>query len=199
MQRLGLILFILCLLYVGKSQNISEANNRGLQTQRPIGQVVGNPCRGRFNTERTVTWTSAKAAKNRKGAPFRFFWGEGRLYTGYEEEDLSVNRAAYSKAREWINTEIMRNGSEILVCSIFPQMYLWIQTVWMAEKDTSRLLTFTGYGCSDGMAQWIEAAFFRWRKLGCAFKSPRGNLRFFFFHRFFTLWLFTFYSHCWPF
>ena len=49
----------------------------------------------------------------------------------------------------------------------------------MAEKDTSRLLTFTGYGCSDGIAQWIEAAFFRWRKLGCAFKSPRGNLRFF--------------------
>ena len=36
--------------------NISEANNRGLQTQQcPIGQVVGNPCRGRFNTERTVT------------------------------------------------------------------------------------------------------------------------------------------------
>ena len=65
-QRLGLILFILCLLYVGKSQNISEANNRGLQTQQcPIGQVVENPCRGRFNTERTVTWTSAKAAKKK--------------------------------------------------------------------------------------------------------------------------------------
>ena len=68
-QRLGFILFILCLLYVGKSQNISEANNRGLQTQQcPIGQVVGNPCRGRFNTKRTVTWTSAKAAK-RKTCP----------------------------------------------------------------------------------------------------------------------------------
>ena len=57
MQRLGLILFILCLLYLGKSLNSSEANNRGLQTQQcPIGQVAGNPCRGRFNTERTVTW-----------------------------------------------------------------------------------------------------------------------------------------------
>ena len=65
-QRLGLILCILCLLYFGKSQNISEANNRGWQTQQcPTGQVAGNPCRGRFNTERTVTWTSAKAAKKK--------------------------------------------------------------------------------------------------------------------------------------
>ena len=52
------ILFILCLLYVGKSpgesQSISEANNSGLQTQQyPIGRVAGIPCRGRFNTERT--------------------------------------------------------------------------------------------------------------------------------------------------
>ena len=59
-------LFILCLLYAGESQSISEANNSGLQTQQyPIGQVAGNPCRGRFNTERTVTWTSAKAAKKK--------------------------------------------------------------------------------------------------------------------------------------
>ena len=65
-QRLGLILCILCLLYFGKSQNISEANNRRWQTQQcPTGQVAGNPCRGRFNTERTVTWTSAKAAKKK--------------------------------------------------------------------------------------------------------------------------------------
>ena len=35
---------------------ISEANNQGLQTQQcPTGQEAGNPCRGRFNTERTVT------------------------------------------------------------------------------------------------------------------------------------------------
>ena len=55
-HRLGLILFILCgLLYVGELQSIWEANN-GLQTQQsPIGQVAGNPCRGRFNTERTAT------------------------------------------------------------------------------------------------------------------------------------------------
>ena len=33
-------LFILCLLYAGESQSISEANNSGLQTQKcPIGQV----------------------------------------------------------------------------------------------------------------------------------------------------------------
>ena len=39
-----------------KIANSSEANNRGLQTQQyPIGQLAGNPCRGRFNTERTVT------------------------------------------------------------------------------------------------------------------------------------------------
>ena len=56
--------FIHPLLYVGESQSISEANNSGLQTQQcPIGQVAGNPCRRRFNTERTVTWTSARPAK----------------------------------------------------------------------------------------------------------------------------------------
>ena len=33
-------LFILCLLYVGESQSISEAENNGLQTEQcPIGQV----------------------------------------------------------------------------------------------------------------------------------------------------------------
>ena len=51
--RLGLILIILCFLYDGKSQIISEENNSGLQTQQyPIRQVAGNPCRGRFNTEK---------------------------------------------------------------------------------------------------------------------------------------------------
>ena len=52
-HRLGLILFILCLLYVGKSpgelQSISEANNSGLQTQQGLtGQAPVNLCRGRF-------------------------------------------------------------------------------------------------------------------------------------------------------
>ena len=51
--RLGLILIILCFLYDGKSQSISDENNSGLQTQQcPIGQVAGNPCQGRFNTEK---------------------------------------------------------------------------------------------------------------------------------------------------
>ena len=72
-HRLGLILFILCLLYVGESpgesQSISEANNTGLQThQCPIGQVAGIPCRGRFNTERTVTWTLTRAVKKKTSA-----------------------------------------------------------------------------------------------------------------------------------
>ena len=72
-HRLGLILFILCLLCVGKSpgesQSISEANNSALQTQQcPIGQVAGIPCRGRFNTERTVTWTLARAVKKKTSA-----------------------------------------------------------------------------------------------------------------------------------
>ena len=41
---------------LGESQSISGANNRRLQTQQcPIGQVAGNPCRGRFNNERTAT------------------------------------------------------------------------------------------------------------------------------------------------
>ena len=74
-NRASDFLFILCLLYVGESQSISEANNSGLQTQQcPVGQVAGNPCRERFNSERTVTLTSAS-----------------------EEEDQSVNRAAYIK------------------------------------------------------------------------------------------------------
>ena len=67
--RLGLILFILCLLYVGELQSISEANNSGLQTQQyPTGQVAGNPCRRRFNTEGTATWTSTRAAKKKTSA-----------------------------------------------------------------------------------------------------------------------------------
>ena len=50
-----LLMHPICLLYVGESQSTSEANNSGLQTQQcPIGQVAGNPCRGRVNTERTV-------------------------------------------------------------------------------------------------------------------------------------------------
>ena len=83
-HRLGLILFILCLLCVGElpgeSQSSSEANNSGLQTQQcPIGQVAENPCRGRFNTKRTATWTSAKAAKKTTSAFIeRTVWSPSR-------------------------------------------------------------------------------------------------------------------------
>ena len=42
------------------------ANNRGLQTQQySIRQVARNPCRGRFNTEKTATWTSPRATKKK--------------------------------------------------------------------------------------------------------------------------------------
>ena len=48
----------------GESQSISQANNSGLQTEQcPIGQVAGNPCRGRFNAERTAIWASGREAK----------------------------------------------------------------------------------------------------------------------------------------
>ena len=53
-------------LNVGESQSISGANNSKLQRQQcPTGQVAGNRCRGRFNTERMVTWTAARAAKKK--------------------------------------------------------------------------------------------------------------------------------------
>ena len=49
--------------------SISEAYNSGPQTQQcPILQVARNPCRGRFNTERTATWTSARATKKKISA-----------------------------------------------------------------------------------------------------------------------------------
>ena len=54
------------------------------------------------------------------------------------------------------------------------------------------------WALSGRMAQWSEAALFRWGKLGCNWvPTPACLLPFvFFFHRFFTLWLFTVYSHC---
>ena len=64
----------------GESQSSSEANNSGLQTQQcPIGQVAENPCRGRFNTKRTATWTSAKVAKKTSSAFIeRTVWSPSR-------------------------------------------------------------------------------------------------------------------------
>ena len=75
--RLGLILIILCFLYDGKSQSISEENNSGLQTQQwPIRQVAGNPCRRRFNSEKN---------------------GDLNLNESSEEDDIGVHRAAVVK------------------------------------------------------------------------------------------------------
>ena len=42
------------------------------------------------------------------------------------------------------------------------------------------------------MAQWFEVSFFRWRKLGCTFKSPRSYLYCFFFIVFLPFGLFRF-------
>ena len=67
----------------------------------------------------------------------------------------------------------------------------------MAEKDTSKLLIFRGEGCSDRMAQWLKAALSSLEEVLDARSNPRlATSVFFFFYRFFTLWLFTFYSHC---
>ena len=44
----------------------------------------------------------------------------------------------------------------------------------------------------DRIAQWLEAALFF---AGGSWDAWQLSV-FFFFHRFFTLWLFTFYSHC---
>ena len=127
---------------------------------------------------------------------YRFPWYLTLVSTNHASSNpgQSVNRAAYSKAREWINTEIMRNGFEILVWAIFPQMYLWIhdkyssirfKTVWMAEKDTSKLLIFTESGCSDRMAQWLKAALYSLEEVLDARSNPRLATSFFFLLSFF--------------
>ena len=67
----------------------------------------------------------------------------------------------------------------------------------MAEKDTSRLLILKSNRRSDRMAQLSEIALFSLEEVGVQVRIPAWLLPvFFFFHRFFTLWLFTFYSHC---
>ena len=47
------------------------------------------------------------------------------------------------------------------------------------------------------MAQRLEAALFSLQEVGMRVQIPAWQPPFFFFHRFFTLWLFTFYSYCW--
>ena len=70
-----------------------------------------------------------------------------------------------------------------------------VQTVWMAEKDTSSLLIFEGNGYGDRVALRGRTVFAggSWD----ARSNPRvATSVFFFFHRFFTVWFFTFYSLC---
>ena len=50
----------------------------------------------------------------------------------------------------------------------------------MAEKDTSKLLIFTGNGCSDRMAQWLKAALSSLEEVLDARSNPRLATSFFF-------------------
>ena len=156
-----------------QNESISEANNSGLQTKQClIGQVAGNPCRRRINTEER--WPELKRHQRRRRQ--------------------SVTSGP-NKAQEWMSTEIMRNGLEILVWAIFPQVYLWVHDKYSSirfkqcEWQRKILQDFS----------WLsgqKSQSFRWRKLGYRFSSQRGHFHFFFFNRFFTLSLFTVYSHC---
>ena len=51
----------------------------------------------------------------------------------------------------------------------------------MAEKDTSKLLIFTGNGCSDRMAQWLKAALSLLEEVLDARSNPRLATSIFFF------------------
>ena len=50
----------------------------------------------------------------------------------------------------------------------------------MAENDTSSLLIFAGNGCSDRMAQWLEAALFSLEEVGMRVQIPASQSPFFF-------------------
>ena len=65
----------------------------------------------------------------------------------------------------------------------------------MAEKGTSTLLILQSEPGSVRIAQWSGAALLLLEEVGVRFKSRPGYFQFFFFHRFFTLWVFTVYSH----
>ena len=62
----------------------------------------------------------------------------------------------------------------------------------MAEKDTSRLLIFTGDGCGDRMAQWLEAALFSLEEVGMRVQIPAWQPPFFFLSSFFHTLAFYF-------
>ena len=65
----------------------------------------------------------------------------------------------------------------------------------MAEKNTSRLSIFNLKLCSGRMVQWYKVSFFALEEVGVQVHIP-GGLFPMFFHRIFTLWLVSVYSHC---
>ena len=68
----------------------------------------------------------------------------------------------------------------------------------MAEKGTSTLLILQSESVSVRIAQWSGAALLLLEEVGVQVQIPAWLLPvffLFFFHRFFTLWVFTVYSH----
>ena len=66
----------------------------------------------------------------------------------------------------------------------------------MAEKHTSTLLIFKENLRSGRIAQWSETPLFSLEEVGVQVQIPAWLLPVCFFHHFFTLLLFTVYSHC---
>ena len=65
----------------------------------------------------------------------------------------------------------------------------------MAKKNNSTLLILMSYRRSGRMAQWSGSALFLLEEVGVQLGSNPGvstSICFFFFHRFFTLWLVQF-------
>ena len=66
----------------------------------------------------------------------------------------------------------------------------------MAEKGTSTLLILQSEPVSVRIAQWSGAALLLLEEVGVQVQIPAWLLPvFFFFHRFFTPWIFTVFSH----
>ena len=154
----------------------------------PIGQEAGNPCRGRFNTERMATWPSGKAAKKTTSAFIeRHVWSP-RL-------NKYRNNAKWFWNTRWsyFSSNVSRNSWKIQLRKV--------QTVWMAEKNFSRILILKNDTCSGRVAQWSEASHFAQEEVEVQVQILTLLVPVFclFFHRIFTLWLASVYSHRWPF
>ena len=62
------------------------------------------------------------------------------------------------------------------------------------QRKILQIINFEEKRRTDRMAHWLEAALFSLEEVGMRVQIPPWQLPvFFFFHRFFTLWLFTFY------